>query len=353
MPPDEPIPDGAARFLQIPGQETNKTMGIASHIQQIGRGAKGARSLDADAAEALMGTVLDGGASDLEVGAFVLAMRMKGETLDELVGFLRAVEARCVPLALPADEPVVLIPSYNGARRLPNLVPLLAMSLAQEGARVLVHGPAHETGRVTTAEILHDLGIAAARDVEDVRSRWARHEPAFVDTDTLCPALARLLAVRRVVGVRNSGHTVAKMLSPLGTGRCLRIASWTHPEFGALMGQWAERCAVDAMLLRGTEGEAVADPRRLPRIDTWIAGRLRPELSAPAHDGVLTELPLLPRSHDAATTALYVQAVLGGEKPAPGPLARQVQLVLDALAALRHAGEAGTAAAVAVAGAAG
>lgn len=307
-------------------------MGIASYIKEIGRGANGARSLGAEQAEDLMGTVLDGGASDLEVGAFALAMRMKGESLDEITGFLRAVQSRC--LALPSDRPVVVIPSYNGARRLPNLTPLLAMWLAQEGARVLVHGPLHDPARVTSAEVFHDLGLHPAQGAADVASAWARHEPAFVPTAVLCAPLQRLLEVRRVVGVRNSGHTVAKMLNPIAGARSLRLVSYTHPEFGALMSGWAQASAADAMLLRGTEGEAVADPRRQPRIDTWVGGIACPECSVAAQDGVVSELPLLPREHDASTTALYIQSVISGEKPAPGPVARQVQLVQSALAAL-------------------
>jgi anthranilate phosphoribosyltransferase len=319
------------------GQET-APMGIASYIKEIGRGADGARSLGADQAEDLMGTVLDGGASDLEVGAFALAMRMKGESLDEITGFLRAVQARAI--TLPSDVPVVAVPSYNGARRLPNLTPLLAMWLAQEGARVLVHGPLHDPARVTSAEVFHDLGLPVAQGADDVASAWARHEPAFVTTALLCAPLQRLLDVRRVVGVRNSGHTVAKMLNPIAGARCLRLVSHTHPEFGALMNAWAQQSGADAMLLRGTEGEAVADPRRQPRIDTWIGGVACAGSSVPAQDGVVSELPLLPREHDASTTALYIQSVLSGEKPAPAPLARQVQLIqsaLDALAAPRPA----------------
>ena len=307
-------------------------MGITAFIKEIGRGAAGARSLTREQASEVMGIVLDGGASDIELGAFVLAMRMKGETLDELTGFLDAAHARC--LRLGSDRPVIVIPSYNGSRRLPNLTPLLAMSLAQEGARVLVHGQPQDPTRVTSAAIFHDLGLPPALCEEDIRCAWARREPAFVTTRLLSPALQRLLDVRWSVGVRNSGHTVAKMLSPFEGTRTLRLASFTHPEFGALLGSWAQQSHVDVMLLRGTEGEAVADPRRQPRIDTWVAGELHPEWSAPSQDGVVAELPLLPRENDAATTALYIQAVLSGEKPAPAPLTRQVQLLLGALASL-------------------
>ena len=307
-------------------------MGIANHIKEIGRGHEGARSLDIEAARDLMSQVLDGQVTDLEIGAFALAMRIKGETVDELLGFTQAADARCLPLH--SDRPVVVIPSYNGARRLPNLTPLLAMRLAQEGARVLVHGPRHDPARVTSAEIFQALGLPPADNAAALHERWQRHEPAFIATEVLNPALQRLLDVRWVVGLRNSGHTVAKLLRPVQGAPALCLASHTHPEFGTLMAQFAERSAADLMLLRGTEGEPVADPRRCPKMDTWLAGSWQPELSCPAQEGVLAELPLLPRQIDAATVAVYIQGVVAGEKPGPGPLERQVELLMAALARL-------------------
>jgi anthranilate phosphoribosyltransferase len=325
-------------------------MSISAYLKVIGRGAAGAKALGREAAADLMGQVLDGVVSDLEIGAFALAMRMKGETLAELLGFIDAVEQRCQRIF--SALPVVVIPSYNGARRLPNLTPLLAMLLAQQGARVLMHGPQRDPARVpmhgpqrdparvSSAEIFHDLGLHAARQQAEVDAAWARREPAFVATATLSAPLQSLLDVRWVVGVRNSGHTVAKMFNPLEGAPCLRLASFTHPEFGLLMGEWARQQGIACQLLRGTEGEPVADPRRQPRIDGWMGGVWRPELSLPAHEGVLSELPLLPRSNDAASTALYIQEVLSGERPAPAPLLRQVALVTAALAGIGVGGPA-------------
>lgn len=304
-------------------------MGIAQYIRDIGRGHAGARSLGVEAAADLMGQVLDGQVTDLEVGAFALAMRIKGETVDELLGFLQATQDRC--LALHSDRPVIVIPSYNGARRLPNLTPLLALRLAQEGAQVLVHGPRHDPSRVTSAEIFQALALPPVADALTVHEHWRRREPAFITTEALNPALQRLLDVRWVVGLRNAGHTVAKLLQPVSGAPALRLASHTHPEFGLLMAELAQRSAADLMLLRGTEGEAVADPRRCPRLDVWLGGQWQAELSCPAQDGVLTELPLLPRQIDAATVAVYIQAVLAGEKPGPAPLDRQVDLLLRAI----------------------
>jgi len=309
-------------------------MTIAQYLKEIGRGAAGARALSRDASRTLMSAVLAGRTSGVEDGAFVMAMRLKGETLDELTGFLDAVHAACIPV--PNARPVVLIPSYNGSRKLPNLTPLLALWLAREGVDVLVHGAIDDPLRVTTASVLHDLGLAPCTQAQDIASAWARREPAFVPTAVLCPPLQSLLDLRRVVGLRGPGHTVAKMLNPVQGAPVLRLVNHTHPEFGALMSAWAQREAVDVMLLRGTEGEPVADPRRQPRIDTWLAGAQRTDLSLPAQEGVLAELPLLPRATDAASTAVYVQEVISGSRPAPAPLARQAALIVAAVAVLQQ-----------------
>jgi anthranilate phosphoribosyltransferase len=305
---------------------------IAAYIKEIGRGKEGARSLSRAQAHDLMSQVLDGKVTDLEIGAFALSMRIKGESVEELAGFHEATQERCVPFTAP--RPYVLLPSYNGSRKLPNLTPLLALLLAQEGVPVIVHGPAHDRARVTTAEIFHDLGLPAARDASEIENAWSRHEPAFMRIDALCPPLARLLDVRWVVGLRNSGHTVAKVLDPFAGAPSLRVVNYTHPEYATLLSSFVQSATANAMLMRGTEGEPVADPRRAPRLDVYLRGLLRADLSTPAHEGVLTELPVLPRDQNAAATAMYIQSVVSGEKPAPTPLLQQVDALVRALAAL-------------------
>ena len=237
-------------------------------------------------------------------------------------------------MPLHSAGPAVVLPSYNGSRRLPNLTALLAMLLAQQGINVLVHGPAHAAARVTTAEIFHGLGLTCAANAGDVEAAWNRREPAFIDTEDLCPPLARLLSVRAVVGLRNSGHTIAKLLAALPGGPVLRVVNYTHPEYGALLTEFLGVTGASALLMRGTEGEPVADARRLQKLDVFIAGQPRADLSLPGQDGVLAEMPVLPRANDAATTATAIQAVVSGALPAPRPIAAQVECLLRALAAL-------------------
>jgi len=276
-----------------------------------------------------MGQLLDGQLSDLEIGAFAIAMRMKGETLDELEGFVRALHERLAPLA--SERPVVAIASYNGARRLPNLVPLLALRLARAGARVLVHGPLRDPDRVTSAQVFAALGIEPAASLQAVAADWQRHGCAFVPTPLLSPALDRLLGVRRVIGLRNSGHTIAKMMCPVQGAPVLRLLSHTHPEFGSLMAAFAERTRAHMGLLRGTEGEAVADPRRLPRQQLWIEGVRQTDLASEPEPGSLASLPALPGAIDPAGTASWIAAALRGEVPVPPPIERQAELLLRAL----------------------
>jgi len=111
-------------------------MGIGHYLKEIGRGKDGARSLTREQAADLLGQVLDAQVTDLEVGAFCLAMRIKGETPEEMAGFLDAVHLRLTALPAFDQQTTVVIPCYNGARKLPALAPLLASLKAVEPHRL-------------------------------------------------------------------------------------------------------------------------------------------------------------------------------------------------------------------------
>lgn len=296
-------------------------MGISQYIREIGRGKQGARPLGREQAADLFGQVLDGTVSDLEIGAFCLAMRIKGETAEEMAGFLDATQARMQRVP-PADaQPVVVLPSYNGARRLPVLTPLLALLVAREGLAVLMHGTATESSRVFVPEVLAQLDIELETRIAPVRPGHAAYAP----TELLLPGLKRLLDVRRTVGLRNSAHSLVKLMNPVA-GPAVVVSSYTHPEYAVSMAEVFELMGSTALLLRGTEGEVVADARRLPQMDGFIAGR-RVTLQE-GRKGTLTDLPDLPREVDAATTAAYIRDVLAGRRPVPGSMALQVEHIL-------------------------
>ncbi len=300
-------------------------MSIGHYIKEIGRGKDGARALTRDQAADLFGQVLDGTLTDLEVGAFCIAMRIKGETAQEMAGFLDATEARLHRLGA-THSPTVVLPSYNGARKLPVLTPLLGLLLAREGVPVLLHGAATESTRVSSIQVLQALDIAALTAVRAL----APGELAYAPTELLCLGLKRLLDVRRVLGLRNSAHSLVKLMNPCA-GRALIVSSYTHPEYAESMAATFALTGAQALLLRGTEGESVADARRTPRMELITGGEVRVLQEAQA--GPLGQLPELP-SVDAGATAAYIRAVLAGDLAVPQPIAIQVQHILQALQVL-------------------
>ena len=311
-------------------------MSIAHYLKEIGRGKQGARDLPREQAQDLMQQLLDGQLNDLEIGAFCIAMRVKGESPLELAGFLDAVQSRLHKLT--SDAPTVVIPAYNGARKLPALVPLLAHLLAREGLAVLVHGSASENARVSSEAVLRGLGTPALppQAPADGASLQAG-QVIYAPTPCLSPALDRLLQVRRTLGLRNSAHSLVKLMNPVA-GTALVLASYTHRDYIEPMLESLRLAGNTGMVLRGTEGEPVADPRRTPRMDV-VLGNTTVTLDE-GETGSLAKLAELPTDVSAESTVRYTQAVLAGELPLPEPIARQVRHivgVMPQLAALQEA----------------
>lgn len=295
-------------------------------IKEIGRGKHAARDLNRDDAHALFAAVLAGAVPDLQLGAVLMALRIKGESLDELAGFMAACEASYPHLSAPAGAVPLVIPAYNGARQLPNLTPLLAHWVAREGVPVLMHGVRDDPGRVTTHDVLAAMGISSAQSLAEAEAQLQTRRLAFICIDRLTPALARVLSLRRQMGVRSSGHTLAKMLQPFN-GPAVRLVSVTHPEYVVRMREFFSRFDVggaNALLLRGAEGEAVAHPRREPAID-WLDGKSVQTWRTDAEDN-----PPLPASRDAKVTAEWIASALAGRHSTPAAIKHQAACCVKA-----------------------
>lgn len=303
----------------------------ARFIKEIGRGPHGARALSAEDTFELYRAMLDARVSDLELGAILIAYRLKGESADELAAMLAAAQASFEPVHVQdaAFRPVS-IPSYNGARKQPNLVPLLALLLAREGVPVLVHGVERDPGRVTSAEIFSALSIPPSTSHDAIEDMLAERRVAFAPIAALAPRIARLLSLRGVLGVRNSTHTLVKILQPFAPAG-LRLVNYTHPPYRDSLAQLfrdhPDAALGGALLARGTEGEAVADTRRQVQVD-WLHDGVCDTLIEPERSSSDAPPVALPESRDAATTAAWTDAVLRGEIPVPDALARQVETIV-------------------------
>ncbi len=294
-------------------------MKLSDLIKEIGRGAKGARDLSTDDAQSLFMAMLSGEVPDLELGAILLSLRVKGESDDELVGFCRAMQT--TTLTITTNAPVIVLPSYNGVRRQPNLLPLLALMLRDAGFRVLIHGRHDFDNRKNPFPLFHACGIPSARSLTDVNQQLADHRIALADIELLNPALNRLLSLRARLGVRNSAHTLCKLLDPC-PGQSIRVVNVTHPEYLIRMTTLLQAQQATALLMRGTEGEPFANPKRRPELLGFLNGDSMQLF--PAEDGGTPPIPGWPESAEFDENVTLIQALRCDPARIPQPLQDQV-----------------------------
>jgi anthranilate phosphoribosyltransferase len=191
------------------------------------------------------------------------------------------------------------------------------MLLAQQGMRVIVHGGNTEDSRVSTEGVMRELGLACLSSLRALTDR----EVVYVPAELLSPGLWHLLQVRRTLGLRNSGHSLAKLMNPVN-GPAVLVASYTHPEYETSMLQTLQLMHSNALLLRGTEGEPVADPRRMRKYVLLKAGALfaehDPQNTAPADNTVY------PTGLNPLQTAEYIRDLMAHPERIPAPIQNQV-----------------------------
>lgn len=299
-------------------------MSISIYLKQIGRGTKGASNLSRTDACTLMQAVLSRSVTDLEIGAFCMAMRLKGETSDELAGFYDAVK----PLlpALSFKQPVLLLPSYNGARKTHLMTPLLARWMADLGYLVLVHGTHDDSQRTSSEQVFREMGWPVVSQQEDLQNVLENNKLAYCSLEVLCPALQTLLSVRQVIGVRNSGHILAKLINPIQS-QSYQISNYTHPAYPGILEEFFKLHQANVVSMRGHEGEPVSSPRRLPELNIALHQSGRAWITEAEFDETPPEY--LQKIDAASTAALYVQ-ILKGSCPAPQTLMMQVEALHQA-----------------------
>lgn len=308
-------------------------------IGDVARGKEHARDLPEDEAQALFGAWL---ADDLDAysqGALWTAYRIKGESMEELLGFVSASEHAMHRINAPAGPLPIILPSYNGTRREANLLPLLALVLARAGVPVLLHGSHggaaedadlaltdHSPAKgVSSAALLTGLGLPAAGSPQAIHDDLRQRNLAHAPIDVLSPGLARILALRQRLGVRSSVHTVVKLINPFA-GPAMHCAAVTHPPYLERLKAFFGRTRRRALCLRGTEGEPFAHPKRRPALLGCEDGACTTLMEKDGQP--LLRLPDLPADGGVSATCRFIEEVLNGTLALPDPLFDQAACLL-------------------------
>jgi anthranilate phosphoribosyltransferase len=248
---------------------------FARFIQILGRGKSLTRSLTMAEAQEAMGMILAGNVLPEQLGAFLLLLRVKEESPEEIAGFVLAAREA---MKLPAAAPKVALDwsSYAGKRRqLPWFI-LAALLLAQNGMPVFMHGgEGHTEGRIYTSEVLKGLGLPIAASFEEAAAHLAHRNFAYMTLEAMSPELGRLLSLRPILGLRSPVHTLGRMLNPFGAPAMLQ--GIFHPGYMEIHQKGAALVGQPHMaVFRGEGGEIERRPNK-------------PCETLTVHDGALAE----------------------------------------------------------------
>ncbi|MBA1279666.1 glycosyl transferase family protein [Stutzerimonas stutzeri] len=229
---------------------------FAVFVRILGKGKRGARDLTREEARQAMGMLLDGEVEDTQLGAFLMLLRHKEESAEELAGFTEAVRERIQAPVIATD---IDWPTYAGKKRHLPWYLLAAKCLAQNGVRILMHGGgAHTAGRMYTEQLLELLGITRCEDWETVAATLVRGEVAFMPLRAWMPVLQRMIDQRNVLGLRSPIHSLARILNPLGA-RC-GLQSIFHPGYQANHREASRLLGDTAIVIKGEGGEIEVNP---------------------------------------------------------------------------------------------
>lgn len=263
--------------------ETPAEHPFAEFVRILGKGKRGARGLTREEARAAMTLLLEGKVEDTQLGAFLMLLRHKEESAEELAGFTEALRAHLQAPRITVD---LDWPSYAGKKRHLPWYLLAAKCLAGNGVRILMHGGgAHTAGRLYTEQLLDLLEIPLSRDWTAVEQTLDSHRLAFFPLQDWAPQLQRMIDLRNTLGLRSPIHSLARVLNPLAA-RC-GLQSIFHPGYQAVHREASRLLGDHAVVIKGDGGEIEVNPDVISHLYGTSAGEAWdeewPALSAQRH----------------------------------------------------------------------
>lgn len=300
---------------------------MRSILQRIATGPELSKDISLQEAHAGMRLILDGHVNPVQAGVFLIALRMKRESDDELRGILDALRETTATAIAEVDELIDIADPYDGyARSLP-VAPFLPATLAACGIPAISHG-AETMGPkygVTHRQVLRaadvsvDLSMAeATAQLADARIGWC-----YVDQRVFSPKLHALAPLRSLIVKRPALTTTEVLLGPLrGRQRTHLATGYVHKAYPRIYALLARHAGFDsALLVRGVEGSVVPSIRQEGRYFSYQDKGEEQERRMTPGDFGWNE-PLLPA-------------------PVPAGLQRSGEDVIDAQAFAQAAAEAG------------
>ncbi len=231
---------------------------FAQYIRILGKGKKGSRPLSEDEAYQAMSMIMLDQVEPIQLGAFLMLMRVKEETEEELAGFVRAArESFQQDHSRLAD---LDWSSYAGKRRHLPWFLLSTLLLADNGIKVFMHGAeGHTEGRIYTRNVLKVLGIQEATNLQQAQQQLQDNNFSYLSLEFFCPKLFGMINLRPIMGLRSPVHTLARLLNPFNAPYSLQ--GIFHPSYRQVHQKAALLLQQPHMaVLKGEGGETERNP---------------------------------------------------------------------------------------------
>jgi anthranilate phosphoribosyltransferase len=284
-----------------------------------------------ETAEAVDG-ILEGGAPDLLVSALLVALRMKGETPDEIAGAALSLRARAERVEVSQERLVDTCGTGGDSAHTFNISTAAAFVAAAAGARVAKHGNRAVSSRCGSADVLAALGVEIELTPAGVAACIDGCGIGFLFAPRHHAAMRHVAPVRKELGLRTLFNLLGPLANPAGARRQLVGVYAPHlvPVLARTLGELG---ALRAFVVHGEGGLDEISPSGATLVAETVNGTVREYHLVPEELG-LKRGPLADlKGGDAAENAKLLRAVLDGEESA-----RRTAVVLNAAAALAAAG---------------
>jgi len=229
-------------------------MPIQDLLAKIAKGPKVSKDLTWDEAKQAMKALIEGDATPVQVGAFLIAMRFKMESVTELAAFTATARQYVPPLAISKDLALVDVPSYAGKQDTFHALVAASIVAAASGVSVLMHGYDGVPNRPGSAGVLKALGIPTDLDSKVVADDVNKKGFAYLDIGLYHPPVYRFLEMRQELGVRNVFHPVARLLNPARAAA--QVVGLSHPPHFEKTAEALRMLGCPrAFVVRGVEGD--------------------------------------------------------------------------------------------------
>lgn len=222
-------------------------------LAKIGKGGKGAKDLTWEEAKAAAKLLIEGQATPAQIGGFLVAMRMKTESIGELAALTAGAREYVPVVSAPSDLPLVDFPVYAEKRDTCHISIAAAIISAAAGAPVLMHGCDSEASG-SVASVLSTLGIPTGLDTGHVQEALTAHRFAYLDLALYHPPLARFLDFQRELGVQTFFHPLVRLLNPARARS--QVIGTLHPPYLQKLAEVLKMLGgTRALVVRGVEGD--------------------------------------------------------------------------------------------------